>query len=363
MASRVLGVKNLSYGASLAFEPGKGTEVTQEVVFFIKMEEGGGDPNYDATVPQVESVLQAYGVRIGTKSADYEGIYVSEIAYEEVAPGLWEAKATYNNPAGEKGEGDDSNNPGGGGGGNPDQPWTQPPIYSWGADQETVAKLVDAEGRPLVNSYGDTFEGGVEFPIVIPTINIKWNALPGTYINSPMEHQRIYLNKVNEFDWNGWLPGQVLCRSLSVTLTSNQGVSYFEYEVELACKAWKARNCVFARNMGTDEGVYEEQLDVGWHKVIADLGPRYIDDTLGNSSVPRLEKTVAFKDSDGNPFVGFLNGYGGPHPMYQTGAGGTKGSGDPGIKPAGIRPENLPYFIAFDEYESAPLTAWLPRRL
>lgn len=362
MASRVLGVKNLSYNATVGFEPGQGTNAEQEVIFLVKMEDGSGAPDYDATPPQVEAILRAYGVQIGTKSADYDGIYISELAYEETANGLWEVTATYNDPARESDSGGDENNPGGGGNPSSKEPWLQPPTLTWGMEFESMVNLTDPTGRPLVNSFGDTFEGGVEFPFSIPTLSVKFQKLAGGFV--PQTWQKSYVGTVNENKYLEWEPGQVLCRAINVTKNVNKGRTYYDIDFELAFKAWTVNMAVFATDFvtrtnkitGVTETVltqsYRKLDNLGWHKVLADVGYRYRDDSLGNTDTPVLEKTVAFKDADGNPFVGFLDGFGGPHPMYA--ANGLK------VNPGGIDAATLPRFIAYSEYRTSNFTSKIP---
>lgn len=355
MASRVLGVKNLSYNATVGFEPGQGTNAEQEVTFLVKMEDGSGSPDYDATPPQVEAILRAYGVQIGTKSADYEGIYISELSYEETANGLWEVTATYNDPARESDSGGDENNPGGGGNPSSKEPWLQPPTITWGMEFESMVRLTDPEGRPLVNTFGDTFEGGVEFPFSIPTLSVKFQKLAGGFL--PQTWQKDYVGTVNRNKYLEWGPGQVLCRAINVTKNVNKGRSYYDIEFELAFKAWTVKMGVYASDFETEDGVVVlknsyRDLTVGWHKVLADVGYRYRDDSLGNTATPVLEKTVAFKDADGNPFVGFLDGFGGPHPMYA--ASNSK------INPGGLDAATLPRFIAYSEYRTSNFTTKIP---
>ena len=358
MASRVLGVKDLSYNAKLTFEPGSGTSAEQEVVYLVKMEDGLGQPKYDASPTEVESILRGYGVRIGTKSVDYKGIYISELSYEETANGLWEVTATYNDPARDSDEGGgDEKNPGGNGNPGSDDPWSQPPTITWGMEYESTVKLTDAEKHPLVNSYGDTFEGGVEFPFSIPTLSVRFSEAPGAIV--PQSWQRAYVGTVNKEKYLGWKPGQVLCRALNITKNVNKGRTYYDIEFELAFKAWEVNMAVYADDFKPpkDGGAIRltksyRKLQVGWHKVLADVGYRYIDDSLGNTDTPILEKTVAFKDSDGNPFIGFLDGFGGKHPMYN--------SGGERIVPGGNDAATLPRFIVYNEYPFSNFFSKIP---
>ena len=176
-----------------------------------------------------------------------------------------------------------------------------------------MVRLTDPEGRPLVNSFGDTFEGGVEFPFSIPTLSVKFQKLAGGFV--PQTWQKAYVGTVNRSAYLGWGPGQVLCRAINVTKNVNKGRTYYDIDFELAFEAWSVKMAVFASDYEVEgeEVVLKNSfrdLTVGWHKVLADVGYRYRDDSLGNTATPVLEKTVAFKDADGNPFVGFLDGFG-----------------------------------------------------
>lgn len=268
--SKILGKKMLSIEGGSSYEGKKGTIRRGGDTYIVKIMTDDPTPvaALDAYPKHVEQVLKGQGIEIGYQSPDYDNLYITAITYSEAGPGIWEAKVTYSNPSEEK-EGGDKNNPGGGGG-DPNKPWTQPPTVSWGTETATVAKLVDGSGLVLQNSAGVPFQGGAEFPIVIPTATLTYTRLWDGRLN-PTAMQRAYVGHVNADKWSGWKPGQALIRALDVQLSYKDGLALMEMSVTVAMKSYNVPNSRFVKEEGkavaalmAGKSAYGPN-DVGWH--------------------------------------------------------------------------------------------------
>lgn len=352
--SSVLGKKSLSVEGSATFEMGKGTIRKGGDTYLVRMmTDDTPDPLMwlEAYPSDVEKVVNAYGLKIGDKSPDHFDLYVSSLSYSEAGPGIWEVKVEYSNPAEEEG-GEDKNNPGGGGG-DPDKPWTQPPQASWSTETGTVARLTDASGIPLNNSAGMTFQGGAEFPIIIPTVTITWTTLLGAG-PPPMTAQKLYVNKVNADKFGPWQPGQALIRALDAQTSTKDGINLIEYSVTIAFKSWIAKNAAFVRKPDVlallkGGGAFADR-QVGWHKVLVDQGPFYLGKEFQppNANNPGgagkyIDSLEPFIDKNGSPFVGLLNGRGRAHPIYEN-----------------SKAKPMPYFLIFDEFDEITFKGVIP---
>lgn len=356
--SSILGKKMLSVEGDATYQGKKGTIRRGGDVYIVKMMTDDATPvaALDAYPKDVEAVLKTQGLIIGYQSPDHSDLYITAIACSEVGPGIWEAKVTYSSPSEEK-EGGDKSDPGGGGG-DPEKPWTQPPTVQWGTETATVAKLVDGSGLALKNSAGTTFQGGAEFPIVIPTATLTYTQLWNGRLN-PTAMQRNYVGHVNGDLWSGWGPGQALIRALDVQLSYKNGVPLMEMSVTIAMKQYWVPNARFVKDAGKaiaammkGKSEYGPEL-VGWHKVLVDQGPYYIDKRIVDPGVANQlpatfeEGIVPFTDANGNPFVGLLDGRGGKHPVYST-AGEAVDT-------------HLPFFLIYDEFPSVTFAGAIPK--
>ena len=356
--SKILGKKMLSIEGGSPYEGKKGTIRRGGDTYIVKIMTDDPTPvaALDAYPKHVEQVLRGQGIEIGYQSPDYDNLYITAITYSEAGPGIWEAKVTYSNPSEEK-EGGDKNNPGGGGG-DPEKPWTQPPTVQWGTETATVAKLVDGSGLALKNSAGTTFQGGAEFPVVIPTATLTYTKLWDGRLN-PTAMQRNYVGHVNADVWSGWGVGQALIRALDVQLSYKDGLALMEMSVTVAMKQYWVPNARYVKEAGKaiaammkGKSAYGPQV-VGWHKVLVDQGPYYIDKRIVDPGVPGQlaatfeEGIVPFTDANGNPFVGLLDGQGGKHPVYST-AGAADDS-------------HLPFFLIYDEFPSVNFIGAVPQ--
>ena len=355
--SKILGKKMLSIEGGSSYEGKKGTIRRGGDTYIVKIMTDDPTPvaALDAYPKHVEQVLKGQGIEIGYQSPDYDNLYITAITYSEAGPGIWEAKVTYSNPSEEK-EGGDKNNPGGGGG-DPNKPWTQPPTVSWGTETGTVARLHDGRGLPLLNSAGTMFQGGAEFPIVIPTATLTYTRLWDGRLN-PTAMQRAYVNHVNRERWSGWDTGQVLIRALDVQLSYKDGLALMEMSVTVACKRYQVPNARYVKDAGAAvaammllKNPYKTET-VGWHKVLVDQGPYYIDKKIVDPGVPGQlpatfeEGIVPFTDANGNPFIGLLDGKGGKHPVYNKAGEGDK--------------THIPYFLIYDEFPDVTFKGAVP---
>jgi hypothetical protein len=359
--SSILGKKMLSVEGDATYQGKKGTIRRGGDVYIVKMMTDDPTPvaALDAYPKDVEAVLKAQGLIIGYQSPDHSDLFITAISCSEVGPGIWESKVTYSSPSEEK-EGEDKSDPGGGGG-DPEKPWTQPPTVQWGTETATVARLYDGSGLPLKNSAGTTFQGGAEFPIVIPTATLTYTKLWDGRLN-PTAMQRAYVGHVNGDVWSGWQPGEALIRALDVQLSYKNSIPLMEMSVTIAMKRYKVPNARKVKEVdkaiiammrgGGKRPEYSPELIVGWHKVLVDQGPYYVDKVISDPGVPgQMEATmeeaiVPFTDANGNPFVGLLDGRGGKHPVYTT-------------KGAAIA-TSLPFFLVYDEFPSVNFAGAVP---
>lgn len=355
--SSILGKKMLSVEGDATYQGKKGTIRRGGDVYIVKMMTDDPTPvaALDAYPKDVEAVLKAQGLIIGYQSPDHSDLFITAIASSEVGPGIWESKVTYSSPSEEK-EGEDKSDPGGGGG-DPEKPWTQPPTVQWGTETATVAKLVDGSGLVLQNSAGTPFQGGAEFPIVIPTATLTYTKLWDGRIN-PTALQRNYVGHVNSTEWSKWGAGQALIRALDVQLSYKNSVPLMEMSVTVAMKQYFVPNSRFIKDSDAaiaallkGKSGYGDNL-VGWHKVVVDQGPVYLEKTFGPnpnndpSFVSFEDALVPFTDSNGNPFVGLLNGFGRKHPVYSA--------ADPS------KLTSLPFFLIYDEFPSVEFKGAVP---
>ncbi|WP_417398361.1 hypothetical protein [Gimesia chilikensis] len=133
----------------------------------------------------------------------------------------------------------------------PSNPLNSPAEYSFDIDYIEIPIDFDANGQPILNTAGDLFD---------PTLTTKVNFLRMTVQQNELYYNRglalTYTNKVNSDAFEGLLPGQCLCESIT-----GQG-PYFQDDI----RYYKV-NYSFALK------------EDGWKDVVVSTGMRELDDS------------------------------------------------------------------------------------
>jgi len=190
--------------------------------------------------------------------------------------------------------------------GNQTAPNSRPWVYKWGSRHRTVHLMQDRSATPkdVVNAAGQPFDGGLEVPVVNPTLHITGYKLIGAVV--PGAKIIRFVDKVNDSEWMGFSFGTARCTEYSETTQYEHGMFFWQIDVTV-----------------------EFQFQ-GWNPVrVLNAGTRY-----------RLSNTKPLQpilDRQGNPVTS-------PVPLKADGSGP-------------INAEDAPNYLSFTAYESADFSA------
>lgn len=122
-----------------------------------------------------------------------------------------------------------------------ENPLERPPEIEWSTVEYAEARLVDLDGRPLVNTVGEPLEGiQIESPGLVANVKI--------YLADKPTWFRSMINSVNEgtfaFDGEGFDSGELRVKSLSCSRRMNEQQIWFrEVQIELQSRegGWQRR--------------------------------------------------------------------------------------------------------------------------
>jgi len=207
----------------------------------------------DATEIQVGAVLPSWGtVHPDDPIAIVKGVSAKQ-RKEDLC--FWDCEVQYDTAqdrtdAGTRTPGSMSEPASRGGNSNQAAPNLRPWVYKWGSRHRTVHLTQDRSATPkdVVNAAGQPFDGGLEVPVVNPTLHITGYKLIGAV--TPGAKIIRFADKVNDSLWMGFSFGTARCTEYSETTQYEHGMFFWQIDVtiEFQFSGW---NPIKVLNAGT----------------------------------------------------------------------------------------------------------------